>query len=78
MRLKADDWNGGDITWLIDVIAPTQKATGSVVANFKSVVKEGDLRLHPIVGQMLDKEMLEKLGVTRGVEAATRPAAEFN
>ncbi len=66
VRLKADDWNGGDITWLIDVIAPTKKATGSVVANFRSVVKEGELRLHPIVGQMLDKETLEKLGMTRG------------
>lgn len=70
VRLKADDWNGGDITWLIDVIAPTQKATGSVVANFKSVVKEGELRLHPIVGQMLDKEMLEKLGMKRDAKNA--------
>lgn len=70
IRLKADEWNSGDITWLIDVIAPTQKATGSVVANFKSVVKEGDLRLHPVVGQLLDAETLEKLGMKRGGNSA--------
>jgi len=63
VRLKAEDWNAGDIPWLIDVIAPTPKATGSVVANFKSVVKEGDLRLHPVVAQLLDKDTLERLGM---------------
>ena len=52
-----------DITWLIDVIAPTKQATGSVVANFRTVVKEGELRLHPVVDQMLDAETLEKLGM---------------
>ncbi|MEJ6399511.1 toxin-activating lysine-acyltransferase [Yoonia sp. 208BN28-4] len=66
VRLKAEDWNSGDIAWLIDVIAPTQKETGSVVANFRSVVKDGELRLHPVVGQLLDTETLEKLGMKRG------------
>ena len=58
---QVDDWNGGTINRLIDVIVPTKKATGSVVANFRSVAKEGDLRSHPVVGQLLDAVMLEKL-----------------
>ncbi|MGH1330267.1 MAG: toxin-activating lysine-acyltransferase [Paracoccaceae bacterium] len=68
VRLKADEWNGGDITWLIDVIAPSKKATGQVVGNFKTVVKEGELRLHPVLGQLPDQETLEKLDMKRGAK----------
>jgi hemolysin-activating ACP:hemolysin acyltransferase len=25
VRLKAEDWNSGKTTWLLDVIAPSQK-----------------------------------------------------
>lgn len=65
IRLKSDEWTSGDTAWLIDVIAPSKKATGSVVANFRSVVKDGQLRLHPIVAQLLDAETLEKLGIQK-------------
>ena len=68
VRLKAEEWNGGDITWLIDVIAPTPKATGQVIANFKSVVDGGELRLHPVVAQLLDEEALEKFSRKRGAK----------
>jgi len=47
---------------LPDVIAPDQKITASVIANFKQVVKDGDLRLHPIVTKLVDKDVLEKMG----------------
>ena len=49
-------------------VAPTPKATGQVTANFKSVVDGGELRLHPVVGQLLDKETLGKLGMKRGAK----------
>ena len=65
MRLKADDWASGDINWLIDVIAPDQKTTVSVLGNFKQVVKDGDLRLHPIIARLVDKETLEKMGAAK-------------
>lgn len=64
VRLKADDWASGDINWLLDVIAPDQKLTASVIANFKQVVKDGDLRLHPLITRLVDKETLEKMGAT--------------
>lgn len=65
VRLKADEWNSGKINWLIDVIAPDQKTCVSVLGNFKQVVKDGDLRLHPIIARLVDKETLEKMGASK-------------
>jgi len=62
IRLAAEDWASGEINWLLDVIAPGSKATASVIAHFRQVVKEGDLRMHPIVGRLVEKEVLEKMG----------------
>jgi hypothetical protein len=47
--------------WLLDVIAPDAKATGQVIANFRQVVKEGDLRIHPLVAGLVDLEMRGKM-----------------
>lgn len=61
IRLKPDAWNSGSINWLLDVIAPNRKLTASVIANFKQVVKDGNLRLHPLVTRLVDPETLEKM-----------------
>lgn len=61
IRLKPDDWTSGSINWLLDVIAPDRKMTGRVIANFKQVVKEGELRLHPMVAGLVEPEMMEVL-----------------
>ena len=58
----ADEWPWSCINWLLDVIAPNKEMTTSVIANFKQVVKDGDLRLHPIVTKLVDAETLEKMG----------------
>lgn len=71
IRLKAEDWNSGDINWLLDVIAPDQRTTANVIANFKQVVKEGSLRLHPIVTRLVDADTLSKMGA----EKMSAPAA---
>ena len=65
LRLRPDDWNSGQINWLIDVIAPDAKSTASVIANFRQVVKEGSLRLHPLIARLVDAETLDKLGLKR-------------
>ena len=62
IRLKPDDWTSGDKAWLLDVIAPSQKLASAVLANFRQVVKEGDMRIHPIVARMVDPELLKKMG----------------
>jgi cytolysin-activating lysine-acyltransferase len=76
LRLKAEDWNSGSNNWLLDVIAPDQRATASVIANFRQVVKEGSLKLHPLITRLLDPETLEKMGATRDTSGAEAgPAA---
>ena len=62
IRLKPDEWAGGKINWLFDVIAPDRDATAAVIANFRAVAKEGQLRLHPLVTRLVDREQLEKMG----------------
>ncbi|AQR73260.1 toxin-activating lysine-acyltransferase [Sphingomonas sp. LM7] len=66
VRLKGEDWNSGDNNWLLDVIAPDQKTTATVIANFRQLVKEGGLKLHPLVTRLVDAETLQKMGATRG------------
>ena len=65
VRLKPDDWTSGSISWLLDVIAPDAKMTANVIANFKQVVKEGSLRLHPIITRLVDEETLRKMGAEK-------------
>ena len=72
VRLKPEDWNSGDINWLLDVIAPDAKTTTAVLSNFGKVVKSGNLRLHPLIGKLVDEETLRKLGAEKmGAAAAS-------
>lgn len=63
VRLKSEDWASGETTWLLDVIAPSQKVATAVLANFKQVVKDKPVRIHPIVSQLVDPAVLEKMKV---------------
>ncbi|HEX8061740.1 MAG TPA: toxin-activating lysine-acyltransferase [Allosphingosinicella sp.] len=65
IRLKADDWASGSINWLLDVIAPDSRSTARVIANFRQVVKEGSLRLHPIITRLVDAETLKRMGAEK-------------
>ncbi len=62
VRLKPEDWTSGKINWLLDVIAPSTRLATSVLANFKQVIKEGDMRIHPLVAKLVDPEALKKMG----------------
>ncbi len=68
LRLKEEDWTSGDINWLIDIIAPDRKSTAHVIAGFGQVVKDGNLRLHPIVSKLVDDEALEDMGARKIAE----------
>lgn len=74
VRLKAEDWTSGKINWLLDVIAPDRKTTASVIANFKQVVKDGSLRLHPIITKLVDEETLKKMGAEKIAPGASADA----
>ncbi len=85
VRLRAEDWISGNNHWLIDVIAPDQHAAASVIANFRQLVKEGSLRLHPIITKLVDPETLTKMGAakisdhrTDGTDKDTADMPEIN
>lgn len=65
IRLQADEWTSGSINWLLDVIAADRATTTQVIANFRQVVKGGDLRLHPLIGRLVDPEALTAMGIER-------------
>lgn len=65
IRLKPEDWQSGDIHWLLDVVAPNKQVTTAVISNFNKLVKGGSLRLHPQVARLLDPEVLEKMGAEK-------------
>jgi cytolysin-activating lysine-acyltransferase len=73
VRLKAEDWSSGETTWLLDVIAPSQKVATAVLANFKQVVKDKPIRIHPLVSQLVDPAVLEKMKVRPVGEAEPSP-----
>jgi cytolysin-activating lysine-acyltransferase len=76
VRLKAEDWNSGETYWLLDVIAPSQKVATAVLANFKQVVKDKPVRIHPIVSQLVDPAVLEKMKVRPVGEAGSKTTEE--
>jgi cytolysin-activating lysine-acyltransferase len=68
IKLKPEEWASGERVWLLDVVAPSQKMASAVLANFRQVVKQGDVRIHPIVARQVDPELLKKMGAA--VDAA--------
>ncbi|MEL6510773.1 MAG: hypothetical protein AAFQ32_13325 [Pseudomonadota bacterium] len=40
----------------------------AAIANFKQVVKDGDLRLHPMSERLVDQGTLENIGARQGAE----------
>lgn len=64
IRLKDGDWNSGDINWLFDVIAPSPKIATAVLANFKQVIKDQPIRVHPVVAELVNPDVLEKMRIS--------------
>jgi cytolysin-activating lysine-acyltransferase len=64
IRLKPDDWNSGDTTWVLDVLAPNKLLASKI---FAEIGRQGlggvrKLNAHPIVQQLVDAELLKKMG----------------
>lgn len=70
LRLKPEDWNSGTKNWLLDVVAPDPATVRSVIANFRQVIKDGELHLHPLISRLVDAETLEKMGARRASTTA--------
>jgi cytolysin-activating lysine-acyltransferase len=76
IRLKPHEWASGDRVWLFDVIAPSRQMASTVLANFKQVVKEGEVHIHPMVARMVDPELLKKMGAVSEGPASPLATAE--
>ena len=76
IQLKPEEWTSGDKVWLFDVIAPSRKLASSVLANFKQVIKEGDVRIHPMVARQVDPELLKKMGAQTEAPASGLQSAQ--
>ncbi|MGR3550469.1 toxin-activating lysine-acyltransferase [Pseudooceanicola sp.] len=71
IRLAPRDWTSGDRLWLLDVIAPTKDAATAVLRNFTGYVGKKSMHLHPIVGRVVDKSILERMGASSEIRPAT-------
>ncbi|MCA0012083.1 toxin-activating lysine-acyltransferase [Mesorhizobium sp. B292B1B] len=65
VRLKGNDWDSGDIVWLLDVVAANRALATSVLISFGQLSKGAPVHVHPMVRQLVDKEILEKLSEKR-------------
>ena len=74
VRLANEDWASGDTVWLLDVIAVDRKAATAVLANFRQLSGERAVRIHPLVGRMIDQDVLAKLKAHAAGQGATAKA----
>jgi cytolysin-activating lysine-acyltransferase len=65
VRLKSEDWASGEQVWLLDIVAPTQKAASSVLASFNQISKTAEVRLHPMAMRQVDPELLKQMNVAK-------------
>ena len=61
VRLRPEDWSSGEIVWLLDVIAPSEKMATEVLKSFRQVTKKDALNVHPVVTRLVDQKILETL-----------------
>ena len=62
IRLKADEWRGGDRVWVLDVIAETvEVATHLFVELGKAQAPDGKIKAHPIISKLVNPDVLKQL-----------------
>ncbi|TZG32925.1 toxin-activating lysine-acyltransferase [Agrobacterium sp. B1(2019)] len=78
VRLKPTDWNSGQIVWLLDVIAPTRELATSVLSNFHTVAKQSQIKVHPVIGRLVDSDVLQSLIAKPGDETPSQTKQSIN
>jgi cytolysin-activating lysine-acyltransferase len=82
LRLAPEDWTSGDLPWLLDVIAADRQQATSVLANFRQLVGDKPIKIHPMVARLIDPAVLEKLkgamAEPSNAPAATMPEPQGN
>jgi cytolysin-activating lysine-acyltransferase len=75
LRLAPEDWTSGDLPWLLDVIAGDRQQATSVLANFRQLVGDKPIKIHPMVARLIDPAVLEKLKLASAAEPSNAAAA---
>lgn len=75
IRLNPEDWTSGDLPWLLEVIAADRTQATSVLANFRQVVGEMPIKIHPMVARLIDPAVLEKLKGAMAADDKSESAA---
>ena len=57
------------------MIAPDRRSAAAVIAGFRQVADERELRLHPLIPRLVDPDALERMGAKRMGEGAEVSAA---
>ncbi len=63
VRLTPEEWTSGELPWLLDVIAGDRTQATAVLANFRQLAGDRPVKIHPLVGRLIDPAVLEKLRV---------------
>jgi cytolysin-activating lysine-acyltransferase len=74
LRLAPEDWTSGDLPWLLDVIAGDRQQGTSVLANFRQLVGDKPIKIHPMVARLIDPAVLEKLKLASATDSANSAA----
>lgn len=69
IRLSNEDWSSGDVLWLLDVVAPSQRLVTAVVVNFGQIAGERPVRVHPGISRLIDPSVLDSLRKDSGAKA---------
>lgn len=48
VRPMPEEWICSETAWLLDVIAPSQRAATAIMANSRQVVQDYTVRVHPV------------------------------
>ncbi len=78
IRLAPEEWTSGDLPWLLDVVAADRQQATAVLANFRQLAGEKPVKIHPMVGRLIDPAVLEKLkAASNSAEAQAANAANM-
>ncbi len=63
IRLNAMDWTSGDITWILELIAPTRELQKAVLFSFGQDENNKNINIHPIVARLVEPDILRSVGI---------------
>lgn len=72
---RQSEWKSGGKVWLLDVIAPTRELPTMVLKGFNRVAESEEVSIHPLVAQLVDREVLKQLvsAGAQGSEVSSSP-----